>query len=381
MALQALRGATIFDGNRLHENCAVLFEDGVVSGIVAVSDIPSHALIETLSGGTIVPGFVDLQVNGGGGIMLNDAPTASTIARIAAAHRASGTAAFLPTLITANAEETNSAIEAAAEARHSVPGVIGLHLEGPHLAPRRKGAHRAELMRAMTERDAEALIEARERVGTLMVTVAVEQVAPELIRRLADAGVIVSLGHSDATYDAARTAFDAGARAATHLFNAMSQLGNRDPGLVGAALASGHVYCGIIADGHHVHPESLRVALAGKRGPGRLFCVTDAMAVFGTADDKFLLDGREVRRDGGRLTLPDGTLAGADVDMAKSLLFLMKTLGIAPVDALRMTSRIAADLIGDVRFGRIHAGTEAPLAYLDSKGRPTPLPPKLRMQN
>jgi N-acetylglucosamine-6-phosphate deacetylase len=370
MALQALRGAAIFDGDRLHENCAVLLEDGVVAGIVAAADIPSHASIETLAGGTIVPGFVDLQVNGGGGVMLNDAPDVATIARIAAAHRRSGTAAFLPTLITADTETTRAAIDAAAEAVRTVPGVIGLHLEGPHLAPARKGAHRADLMRAMTERDADALIAARARVGVLMVTVAVEQAAPKLIRRLADAGVIVSLGHSDATYDAARAAFDAGARAATHLFNAMSQLGNRDPGLVGAALASGHVYCGVIADGHHVHAESLRIALAAKRGRGRLFCVTDAMAVFGTDAQSFLLDGREVRRAGGRLTLADGTLAGADVEMAESARFLMLGLGLDATEALRMTSCIAAELIGDARLGHIGRGTMQPLAYLDREGRP-----------
>ena len=363
--LQALHGARVFDGERFHERRAVLVQDGTVIDLVAVDAIPSHAAQIALDGGILAPGFVDLQVNGGGGVMLNDAPMAATIATIAQAHRPFGTTALLPTLITDTDATCAAAIEAAAEAVGSIPGAIGLHLEGPHLAPSRKGAHRAALMRPMNESDADRLIAARARTGVLLVTVAVEQAPPAMIRRLADAGIVVSIGHSDAGYDAACAAFDAGARCVTHLFNAMSQLGNREPGLVGAALASGAVSCGVIADGHHVHPETLRVALAAKRGPGRLFLVTDAMATVGSDIDGFLLGGVAVRRSGGRLTLADGTLAGADVDMAASIRFVVETLDVPLEEALRMASLYPAMLIGDAVRGRIGSGGHADLVHFD----------------
>jgi N-acetylglucosamine-6-phosphate deacetylase len=367
MALTALLGARIFDGARWHEKCAVLHENGVVRGIVAADAIPSHASTENLDGGILTPGFIDLQVNGGGGVMLNDAPAAATMGRIAAAHRKFGTTALLPTLITADAPTTQAAIDAAIEAAGKQPGVIGLHLEGPHLAPARKGAHRAELMRPMTQADAEALAAARERIGALMVTVAVEQVSPALIRLLADAGVIVSIGHSDTGYDAARAAFDAGARAVTHLFNAMSQLGNREPGLVGAALAASDVWCGLIADGFHVHVEAMRIALAAKRVPGSIFLVTDAMATVGSNIRLFMLGEREVRRGDGRLTLADGTLAGADVDMACCVRFAANTLGLGVEEALRMASLYPAQLLRDDTRGRIGARARADFVWLDEE--------------
>jgi N-acetylglucosamine-6-phosphate deacetylase len=362
--LAALCGARIFDGERFLDGHAVLVERGVVLDVVGADALPSHAQREDLGGGILAPGFVDLQVNGGGGVMLNDAPTPGTMADIVAAHRTFGTTALLPTLITDTDATTAAAIDAAAEAVASVPGVLGLHLEGPHLAPARKGAHRAALMRPMTEQDADRLIAARERIGVLLVTVAVEQVAPALIRRLADAGVIVSLGHSDAGFDAARAAVDAGARGFTHLFNAMSQLGNREPGMVGAALASGGAWCGIIADGFHVHAESLRLALAAKRGPGRLFLVTDAMATVGSDIDGFMLGGVAVRRGGGRLTLADGTLAGVDIDMAASVRLVVERLGIPLEEALRMASLYPAEFIGDSRRGRIRRRALADLVHL-----------------
>jgi N-acetylglucosamine-6-phosphate deacetylase len=235
--LTAISGARVFDGERFHERRAVLVQDGIVRDMVAEDAVPSHAVREALSGGILAPGFVDLQVNGGGGVMLNDAPTAETTARIVAAHRRFGTTALLPTLITDTTACTAAALAAAAAA--DVPGAIGLHLEGPHLAPARKGAHRAGLMGPLTARDADALIAAKDAVGVLLVTVATEQAPPALIRRLADAGIVVSLGHSDASYEVAMDAAEAGARGVTHLFNAMSPLDRRAPGMVGAALDRG----------------------------------------------------------------------------------------------------------------------------------------------
>ncbi len=360
----AFTGARIFDGERFRDNAAVLVADGMVLDIVPEPEIPPGADLRPLGGGLLAPGFIDLQVNGGAGIMLNDGPSVAAMATIAAAHRPFGTTGLLPTLITDTDAVTDAAIDAAAKAVGTVPGVLGLHLEGPHLAPARKGAHLAELMRPMSDADADRLIAARERIGVLLVTVAVEQVAPALVRRLADAGVIVSLGHTDAGHDATRAAIDAGARSATHLFNAMSQLGNRDPGVVGAVLGAGTVSCGIIADGFHVHPESLRIALAAKRGPGRPYLVTDAMATIGSDIDHFVLNGRTVYRRGGRLTLENGTLAGADIDMAATVRFAAANLGLDLGEVLRMASRYPAELIGDARRGRIGRGAAAEFVHL-----------------
>lgn len=369
MPLYALFGARVFDGSAIRDNTAVLVAGDAVVDIVSSHEIPAEAQKRDLGGGLLAPGFIDLQVNGGGGAMLNDGPNVERMRTIVAAHRRFGTTGLLPTLITDTDAVTEAAIAAAAAAVGTVPGVLGLHLEGPHLAPQRRGAHLAELMRPMTDRDAGLLIAARDRVNVLLLTVAVEQVSNRLIRRLTDAGIIVSLGHTDAGYDEARAAFDAGARSATHLFNAMSQLGNRDPGVVGAVLAAPSVSAGIIADGHHVHPDSLQVALAAKRGPGKLYLVTDAMASIGMQGDCFQLNGRTVIRREGKLTLENGTLAGADVDMASCVRYAANTLGVGLEEALRMASLYPAQLICDERRGRIARGVKAEFVHLDDNSQ------------
>lgn len=361
----AFAAARIFDGERFHDGAAALVRGGRVTGLAPRSSLPADISLVDCGAGVLAPGFVDLQVNGGGGALFNDAPTPATIAAIVAAHRRYGTAGLLPTLITDTEATRRAAIAAAAAAVSAVEGALGLHLEGPHLAPARKGAHPAALMRAMTGADVELMIEARRAVGALMVTVAAEQAPPALIRRLADAGVVVSLGHSDASCAMAQAAFDAGARAVTHLFNAMSQIGAREPGLAGAALATGQVWCGLIADGVHVHPQTARLALAAKQGPGRLFLVTDAMSTVGVAGDSFSLHGRAVRRAQGRLTLPDGTLAGADVDMASCVRNAVTALGLPLAEALRMASLYPATLMGLADRGRIAPGAVAAFVHLD----------------
>ncbi|HUG62966.1 MAG TPA: N-acetylglucosamine-6-phosphate deacetylase [Methylomirabilota bacterium] len=365
MAVVALRGATVFDGHIRRERCSVLIGDGRILDVVGNADVPADALAQDLGGGLLAPGFVDAQVNGGGGYLLNDGPSADGMAVIAAAHRRFGTTAMLPTLITDTPAAVGAAIAAAVEAGRRVPGVIGLHLEGPHLAPARRGAHVAVLMRPLDEADVDRLVEARRAIGILVVTLAVEQAPPRLITRLADGGVVVSLGHSDAGYDDAMRAIDAGARMVTHLFNAMSPLGHRAPGLVGAALDAGSVSSGVIADGHHVHPAAIGAAVRGKRGPGRVFLVTDAMSTVGVEGDRFVLNGRTVVRTGSRLTLDDGTLAGADVDMAASVRFAHETVGIAVDDALKMASLYPAEALGGAGGrGRLAPGSPADLVHL-----------------
>lgn len=358
-------GAAIFDGTRLREGAALVVEDGAVAEIVPAEAVPDGALVE-LDGGVLAPGFLDLQVNGGGGLMLGEAASVEGIAAICAAHGGLGSTGLLPTLITDTPEVTAAVIAAGiAAAEAGVPGFLGLHLEGPHLDPARKGAHDPALIRPMTPGDLARLTEAARRLPALMVTLAPEAATEAEIAALAAAGVIVSLGHSDATLVAARAAFAAGATSATHLFNAMSPLGHREPGMVGAVLDTPGVYAGLIADGVHVAPEVIRVALAAK--PERMFLVTDAMAVAGTTLSAFTLGGRRILRRDGRLTLEDGTLAGADCDMPGVVRYLTRTVGAPLTRALRMAGALPAALLGrSDRRGHLAPGSAADMVHLDA---------------
>ena len=357
-------GAAVFDGARLHAGAALLVEDGRVVAIAPADEAPAGARVR-LGGGVLAPGFVDLQVNGGGGVMLNDHPDLDGIRTICAAHARLGTTGLMPTLITDTPEVTRAAVEAGvAAAAAGVPGFLGLHLEGPHLDPRRKGAHDPRLIRPMQAADLALLVEAAHRLPALIVTLAPASATPAQIRALADAGAVVSLGHSEATAAEAAEAFAAGARMVTHLFNAMSQLGNREPGLVGATLDAADVRAGLIADGIHVAPVSMRAALAAKRGTDAIFLVTDAMAVAGTDLDAFALNGRQILRREGRLTLADGTLAGADLDFATAVRVLVET-GATLAEALRMATAAPAAAIGRDDLGRLAEGLPADLVHLD----------------
>ncbi|WGW06027.1 N-acetylglucosamine-6-phosphate deacetylase [Tropicibacter oceani] len=346
MTRRALIGADIFDGQTLHRGKVLVLHGGTVLDITGPRNLPTGIAVHRFDGGTLMPGFVDLQVNGGGGVMFNDDPSASALATIARAHAGTGTQGFLPTLITDTPQRTAAAIEAVQQAiAQGVPGILGLHLEGPHLAQARKGAHDPALIRPMQASDEAQLIAAAQALPNLMVTLAPETVTPEQIARLARAGVIVSLGHSDCTLPQAQAALDAGARCVTHLFNAMSQLTPRQPGLVGAALDSGQASAGLIADAVHVHPASIRAALAAKRGPGAIFLVTDAMATLGSDITEFTLNGRRVLRRDGRLTLADGTLAGADLTMPQAIAVMTRQVGLPLEQALAMATAIPARLL------------------------------------
>ncbi|SCB61340.1 N-acetylglucosamine 6-phosphate deacetylase [Rhizobium aethiopicum] len=360
-------GARIFDGERFHDDKALIVADGRIEAIVARIDLPDGDTV-TLAGGVLSAGFIDAQVNGGGGRMLNDEPSAASMDIIAGGHRPYGTTSLLPTLITDRSEATNAAIAAAKEAVKENRGVAGLHLEGPHLSPARKGAHLAELMRPVEDSDVSAFIRAREAIGTLLVTIAAEQVTVAQVRELAEAGVTVSIGHSDCASEAAEERFDAGARGVTHLFNAMSQMGHRAPGLVGAAIDHPATWCGIIADGHHVDPKALRTALRAKRGEGKLFFVTDAMSLVGSQQDSFTLNGRTVRREKGgfcsKLVLPDGTLAGSDVDMISAIRYGVTYLDLTLAEALRMATLYPARFLRLADRGHLSPGARADLVHL-----------------
>lgn len=316
------------------------------------------------AGSILAPGFLDLQVNGGGGVLFNDDPTPAAIARIVAAHRPGGTTGLLPTAITAAPgliARAASGVLAAAD----LPGVRGIHLEGPFISPRRAGVHPPEWIRRMTAADTAAIAAIAARTPTLL-TLAPEETTPATIRTLAEAGIVLAAGHTEAdpaTIAAARTA---GLRGFTHLWNAMPPLASRLPGPVGAALDDDALFAGVICDGIHVDALSLRLAFRGL-GTERMFLVTDAMPPAGTALAGFELAGRPIRRWEGRLETADGTLAGADLTMIAAVRFAHATLGASLADALRMASETPARFMGLDGEGRIAAGARADLVLLDAE--------------
>ncbi|MFA7416310.1 MAG: N-acetylglucosamine-6-phosphate deacetylase [Rhizobium sp.] len=361
----AIVGARLFDGVDWHEDATLVIEDGKIIALDTHATSPGKMEQIDAHGYLLVPGFVDLQVNGGGGVLFNNMPTLDGIARICSTHAAFGTTALLVTLITDTPETGFQAVAAGKAAREAcIPGYLGLHLEGPHISQVRKGTHDPAQIRPMEAVDLEALCRSRDAVGTLLATVAPENVSPDQVAALARAGIVVSLGHTDASCKAAKTYAAAGATMVTHLFNAMSPLGHREPGLVGAALDTGTLHCGLIADGFHVDPLTMGVALRAKRGPGHLFLVTDAMSTIGSDQDGFELNGRRVYRRDGRLTLADGTLAGADIDMLSSVRYVYERVGLPLEEALRMASVYPAEAIGAANKGCLKPGCDADFLLL-----------------
>ncbi len=365
MSRIAYTGARIFDGAEWWDRSALVVDGDRIEGIIA-ADSPTDATRVALDGGILAPGFIDLQVNGGGGALFNLTPDVPTIATICKAFARFGTTATLPTLITDTPAQNDLAIAAGiAAVEQKVPGFLGLHIEGPHLAVSRKGAHDPKLIRPMEEADLQRLVEARKRLPNLLVTVAAETVTPEQITRLSQAGIVVSIGHSDAPYPVVRKAIEAGATMVTHLFNAQSQLGNRDGGVVGAALDLGNVWAGVIADGIHVSDVSLGVALRAKRRPARIFLVTDAMSPTGTDVESFVLTGQTVYRKNGALRLADGTLAGADLTMIQAINYVHRTIGLPLEETLRMASLYPAQALGvDKERGAFKPGLRSDLVHL-----------------
>jgi N-acetylglucosamine-6-phosphate deacetylase len=346
------------------EDRAVVVEDGRVAGLVRQSDVPASLEKHDLEGGLLIPGFIDTQVNGGGGVLFGDTPSVESLRRIAQAHAQFGTTAFLPTLISGTIDLLRAAIDAVDEAiAQDVPGVVGIHIEGPFLNPARKGIHDDANFRKLDAQALALLTSARR--GKTVVTLAPEQTTPDMIAALVKAGVIVSLGHTDATWRQAHAALDAGATGFTHLFNAMSPLKAREPGAVGAALDHAASWCGVIVDGHHVDAATLRVALACKKA-ARLMLVTDAMPSVGAAHKDFVLQGRRITVKDGVCRGPDGTLAGSDLDMASALRNAMKFLGVDLNEASAMASRNPAAFLGlGDEMGTIRNGQRANFVLLD----------------
>lgn len=359
----ALTGARIFTGETFLDGHAVVIEGARILRVVPEAEI-GPAERRDLGGGLLAPGFIDVQVNGGGGALLNDNPSIETVKTIATSHRRFGTVGMLPTVITDAPQVIARAVASVARAMaEGVPGVLGIHIEGPYLDVARKGAHAARFIRAMEEADADA-IAGFAMYCPVMLTLAPNRVTPALIRRLTQAGVLVSLGHSDASYAEARQALDAGARSITHLYNAMSQMTGREPGLVGAALEDRDCYVGIIADGHHVHDAALKAAFAA-RPESRMMLITDAMPTAAGGPDSFELQGRRVTRSNGRLSLEDGTLAGSDLTMDAALRHCVERLGLELGAVLRMASLSPASFLRCAHErGRIAPGYLASLVQL-----------------
>ncbi len=349
------------------EGKSVLIDGGRIAAIVPEKDARvATARRVDLDGGMLLPGFIDVQVNGGGGFLFNDSREVETIRAIGAAHRQFGTTGFLPTLISDDlkvVEEAMRAVDAAIEA--GVPGVLGIHVEGPFLSVARKGVHDANWFRELDETGIRLLTSLRR--GKTLVTLAPEMTTPGFIDKLSAAGVIVCAGHTDASYEDIHEALRHGLQGFTHLFNAMSQLTSRRPGAVGAALEHEDSWCGIIVDGQHVDPAVLRIALRCKRHD-RFMLVTDAMPSVGTSRKSFTLQGRAISVEGAACVDEDGNLAGSDTDMAGAVRNAVSMLRVSLPEAVRMASRHPAAFLGlQDEVGRIAPGLRANLVLADDQ--------------
>lgn len=360
MAFALLNGRVLID-DVWTEGCAVLLQNERIVGIVDAVQTPDDYVPYDLGGGLLAPGFIDTQVNGGADVLFNDTPSAEAIAQIGAAHRRFGTTGFLPTLISTDLDTVATAIEAASQAiAAGTPGVLGLHIEGPFLNAERKGIHDADKFRTI---DAAALTLLKSLpIGRTLVTLAPEATNPAMVQSLAEAGVIVSAGHTNATYAQIRDALDHGMTGFTHLFNAMSPLTSREPGVVGAALENQTAWCGLIVDGRHVDPVVLKIALK-LRPLDRFMLVTDAMPSVGMTGSKtFMLQGRMITVEDGVCVDAHGTLAGSDLDMASAVRNARALLDLDLAAAARMASAHPAAFLGlETETGRIAPGLRADL--------------------
>ncbi|MFT4928169.1 MAG: N-acetylglucosamine-6-phosphate deacetylase [Phenylobacterium sp.] len=350
---------SLFDGDVIRHNVAIVVENGA---IVALAQ-PTGG--ETRLSGMLAPGFIDVQVNGGGGVLFNSTTTVAGLSTIIETHSRYGTCGMMPTLITDSVEVMQQAADAMSEAiAAKVPGILGIHFEGPHLSVEKKGVHSTAFIRRLS--DQEKAIFSRQDLGLKMVTLAPENVAPEDIHYLAEIGVRVCLGHSNATCEQTQKALSAGATGFTHLFNAMSPFTSRAPGVVGAALEDADSWCGLIVDGFHVHPSAAKVALAAKKR-GKIMLVTDAMPPVGTEDTSFEFFGSSVIRSGDRLNALTGELAGSCLDMAGAVKNSVQTLDVSVEEALRMASLYPAEYLQiDDQQGRLQPGYQANFVLLDS---------------
>ena len=360
----ALTNANVLTDDGFRPDLAVLVEDGKVVALLPESGLPAGVTRRDLGGGHLLPGYIDVQVNGGGGVLFNNAPTVEALRSIVAGHRRFGSTGLMPTLISDDVETMRLAVAAVRQAiAAGVPGVLGIHLEGPYIAPERKGTHNADTFRVPDAAEIEMATALDN--GVTLITLAPEQVPADTIRAMVARGAKVAAGHTAASYEQARVGLDAGISGFTHLYNAMTPLQGRDPGVVGAALEDPHSWCGVIVDGVHVHPASLRVALAAKPR-GKILLVTDAMPMVGADAPSFELYGETITAIDGVVRNAAGSLAGSALDMASAVRNTVQMLGLPLEEAARMASTYPAQFLGiDDYRGRIAPGCAADLVLLD----------------
>ena len=368
MSTFALTNAQVLTDDGFQSGIAVLVENGRIAALLPESGLPGGVARRDLGGNFLLPGFIDVQVNGGGGVLFNNAPTVDALRAIVAGHRKFGSTGLLPTLISDDVEVMREAVAAVRQAiAEGVPGVLGIHLEGPYIAPARKGTHNAGKFRVPDAAEVEMATSLDN--GVTLITLAPERVPAETIRAMVARGAKVAAGHTAATYEETRVGLDAGIRCFTHLYNAMTPLQGREPGVVGAALEDPHSWCGVIVDGVHVHPASLRVALAAKPR-GKVLLVTDAMPMVGSDDPGFDLYGETIVAKDGVVRNAAGSLAGSALDMANAVRNTVNLLGLTLDEAARMASTYPAQFLGiDAMRGRIAPGLAADFVALDRELR------------
>ncbi len=356
----------LFDGDQWYADHCILLDGSRIAAVLPRSQLPRTLSCPTQACATIAPGFLDLQVNGGGGMMLNNAPTMDTINRIVHSHRKCGTTGILPTLISDTPEVQRAGVAAVAQAiAAGNAGVLGVHIEGPFFAPAKRGTHQAAMIRRIEPTDISWL---QSLSGfPVVLTLAPEQVQPGQIAQLVEAGIRVCAGHTNATYEQVQLAIAEGLRGFTHLFNAMSQLNARSPGAVGAALDDNSTWAGVIADGHHVHPATIRLASRIKP-PGKLFLISDAMATVGSAATGFDLYDERIEIHDGRLVNSEGVLAGSAIGLIEAVRITHQQVGLPLEECLRMASLYPAQFLElDNELGRIIAGHRADLVHFDQQ--------------
>lgn len=352
----------LFDGERLRTGLAVRCTGDTIDDIYPAAEAGKDGFPVWKTDRLAAPGFFDLQVNGGGGVLFNSDPTTDGLRRLAAAHRESGTTALLPTLITDAPDVMERAVTAILQ-MNGKEGIAGLHLEGPHISLERKGAHNPLFIRPMDDHTLSQVRRLRQADIPLLLTLAPECVAPGTIAALSAMGVVVSLGHTAADTEGTRAAIAEGARSVTHLYNAMTPITSREPGVVGAALDS-DIYCGFIADGHHVDDAVLRLAIRSRPVPDRMVVVSDAMPTW-KGPDHFTLYGETIRLQSGKLVNRIGSLAGVHIDMVTSVRRLVSQTGIPLEMALKMATANPARLMGlQSRLGFIRRGMPAAIVLL-----------------
>lgn len=362
----AFHNGDIFTGDTLLKSHALIAENKRIVDIILASDIPANIdRSYNLNGNTMVPGFIDLQVNGGGGIMFNSEPSVSTIKQILKGHQRYGTTGIMPTLITTSFAEMEKAILAVSQAiAENIPGVLGIHLEGPFLNETKKGVHDATKFCAIDEQGLAIMTSLIG--GKTIVTIAPELTDTQTIKTLNQAGLIICAGHTNANYEQTITAINAGLHGFTHLYNAMTPLESRAPGTVGAAISDERTWFGIIADGYHMHPSAFKIAVRAKQTGGAIL-VTDAMATVGARSDSFVLDGEVIKSINGKCVNAAGTLAGSDLNMNQAVKNAVEFANISWQEAVRMASLYPAKALGiDDTYGRLKKGFYANFAIIDS---------------